>query len=245
MQGVLWLRFLGNNMEIFNNLIYVKNALADTIVYQDHQYYRYMDKIYIPSPPSELSINDVSSLSEIRIKLDCDVIDYDYTESVIELIIKEAQISNGTVIDFGCGGGISFNVFSKLDFNLDKLIGLDISKFAVLTAGKVYSGGKLSASSSIFGESDSIGVENNSIDAIISSFVMHFNIYESQIGELYRVLKPGGRFVYNDYIYHRYSGHSKKVIRMLELRGFSVEQKVEEFRAEGMIKKHLIVIATK
>ncbi len=233
-------------MELFNNLIYVTNSLDDTIIYNDHQYYRYMDKIYIPSPPSELNINDVSSLSEIRIRLNGDVIDYNYTESVIELIINESDIKKGDyVIDFGCGGGTSFNVFKKLNIKLGKLIGLDISEFAVLTAEKVYSASDISTSSSIFGNEGTIDECDNSVDAIISSFVMHFNIYENQIEELYRVLKPGGRFIYNDYVYHKYSGHSKKVMRMLESQGFTVEQKVVEFRAEGAIKKHLIVRAIK
>ncbi|UPR28188.1 methyltransferase domain-containing protein (plasmid) [Vibrio cyclitrophicus] len=231
-------------MELFNNLIYVKNSLDDTIIYNERQYYRYMDKIYIPSPPSELNINDVSSLSEIRIRLNGDVIDYDYTESVIELIINNSDIKEDDyVIDFGCGGGTSFNVFSKLNIKLGKLIGLDISEFAVLTAEKVYSSDN--ASASVFGDEAVIDAGDNSVDAVISSFVMHFNIYESQLKELYRVLKVGGKFVYNDYVYHKYLGHSKRVIRMLEEQGFIVEQEVVEFRAEGVIKKHLIVTAMK
>ncbi|HHB1566018.1 TPA: hypothetical protein ACN99F_003447, partial [Vibrio metschnikovii] len=100
-------------MEIYKNLIYVQtpensqNPLSEELTYDNRKYYRYMDKIYIPDLPSRLSKEDVSALSEIRIKLNGEVIDYSYTKELINVLIKKlgnSQIDN--IIDFGCGGGI-------------------------------------------------------------------------------------------------------------------------------------------
>lgn len=239
---------LGIDMKLFHNLIYVKNPLADIITYNDRKYYRYMDKIYIPSPPSELNDGDVSSLSEMRIKLNGDVIDYDYTESVIAFLIKKAKINNNSkIIDFGCGSGISADVLSSIKIIPKLVIGLDLCQFAVSTAKTNYSHKKINNSVYLFGNNSIIPEDDNSIDAIISSFVMHFNIYKSQVDELYRVLKKGAMFVYNDYVYHKYNGHSKKIIKSLEAAGFSVETEIVEFKIKrnNIIKKHLIVTAKK
>ncbi|MCZ8487764.1 hypothetical protein O9992_09605 [Vibrio lentus] len=55
--------------------------MAEELIVDQKIYYRYMDKIYIPETPANLSKEDVSALSEIRIKLNGDVIDYSYTKS--------------------------------------------------------------------------------------------------------------------------------------------------------------------
>ncbi|MCS6722536.1 methyltransferase domain-containing protein, partial [Proteus mirabilis] len=85
------------------------------------------------------------------------------------------------------------------------------------------------------------------IDSVISSFVMHFTIYENQLVEIYRVLKPGGYFVYNDYIYQKYPDHTKKIIQSIEKIGFSIEEKIISLiePKSNSLKKHKIVIARK
>ncbi|TOG59962.1 hypothetical protein CGI97_12525, partial [Vibrio parahaemolyticus] len=119
--------------------------------------------------------------------------------------------------------------------------------FAVHTAREMYNERLSMGNAFLFGKDDSIDKDDNSIDAIISSFVMHFNVSSFQIQELYRVLKKGKKFVYNDYVYHKYPGHSKKIIKLLVNSGFTVEKEVVDFKihSESLIKKHLIVTATK
>lgn len=235
-------------MELFNNLIYVKNPLEDIIIYNERQYYRYMNKIYIPNPPCDLDDNDVSSLSKIRIILNGDVIDYEYTESIISYLVDKSEISdNEDIIDFGCGGGILADVLLKTKRNLKNVIGLDLCSFAVQTANEIYKDRLSKGCAFLFNNDKKIPMNDESADAIISSFVMHFNIYPSQIDELYRVLKKGKKFIYNDYVYNKYPGHAKKLVKQLEDKGFSIEKEVVEFKipSESIIKKHLIVTATK
>lgn len=235
-------------MELFNNLIYVKNPLEDIIIYNDKQYYRYMNKIYIPNPPCDLDDTDVSSLSKIRILLNGDVIDYGYTESIINYLIDKSELKDGEeILDFGCGGGILADVILKTKRKLKGITGLDLCSFAVHAANNMYKEKLSMGNAFLFGKDDSIDKDDSSIDAIISSFVMHFNVSPVQIEELYRVLKKGKKFVYNDYVYHKYPGHSKNIIKLLVNSGFTVEKEVVEFKihSESLIKKHLIVTATK
>ncbi|HAT8492078.1 TPA: class I SAM-dependent methyltransferase [Vibrio vulnificus] len=244
-------------MEIYKNLIYVQtpensqNPLSEELTYDNRKYYRYMDKIYIPDLPARLSKEDVSALSEIRIKLNGEVIDYSYTKELINVLIKKlgnSQIDN--IIDFGCGGGILAEVLIEGKYNLKvkSVIGLDISNFAVNFASKKYDLlENIAHKAFLFDGSDCLNIENESIDAIISSFVMHFPIYDNQLEELFRVLKPNGCFVYNDYIYHKSAAHYKDIIKRLNNIGFIVDEETVSFTQPDTktLKNHRIVRARK
>ena len=88
---------------------------------------------------------------------------------------------------------------------------------------------------------------SNSIDAILSSFVMHFTIYDNQLEELYRVLRNGGSFIYNDYVYNKYPFHTKKIINKLKDIGFNVYEETIDFQHPDTkdLKLHRIIKATK
>ncbi|MEI4983265.1 class I SAM-dependent methyltransferase [Aeromonas caviae] len=228
----------------------------ETLLYNGRPYYRYMDRLYIPKEPSELDPSEVSQLSELRLKFAGEIIDYDYSLEVIKRLYNLASPKkNGSLIDFGCGGGIIIDCIKTgmLSPIPRSIIGLDISDFAVSYTKKQFLNNHLHPlimpifefDSRVFKEFDKINVDSNSIDTIISSFVMHFKVYEGQMNELYRVLKPGRKFVYNDYIYSKYMGHTKKTLALLKLIGFEVETHVESFIHNGLIKHQLFVSATK
>ena len=65
--------------------------------------------------------------------------------------------------------------------------------------------------------------------------------------EVYRVLNSGAKFIYNDYVFHKYRGHALKVMKMLSEIGFSVESFNKSFKhpVTGDVKNHRIVVATK
>ncbi|HCG5126503.1 TPA: class I SAM-dependent methyltransferase [Vibrio parahaemolyticus] len=244
-------------MEIYKNLIYVQTPegsqypLSEELTVDKKTYYRYMDKIYIPELPAKLSKEDVSALSEIRIKLNGEVIDYSYTKELISTLIgKIGHNSTENIIDFGCGGGILAEVLIEGEYlsRVKNVIGLDISSFAVKSASRKYELlENVSHEAFLFDGTDDLKIENNSIDAIISSFVMHFPIYDNQLEELFRVLKPNGSFVYNDYIYHKSKAHYKDIINRLTKIGFVVDEETVSFTQPDTktLKNHRIVRAQK
>jgi SAM-dependent methyltransferase len=244
-------------MEIYKNLMYVPAApkgeigLAESLIYDNKIYYRYMDTIYIPNTPSELSIEDVAALSEIRIKLNGEVIDYSYTKELIfTLISKLNGLPIDNIIDFGCGGGILSEVLETASYRkkVKKVVSVDISNFAVTYATNKYK--KLEGiehDALVFDGTEPLAVPSNSIDAVFSSFVMHFTIYDNQLEEIYRALKSGGSFVYNDYVYNKYPSHTKKIIHRLKSIGFTVHEETINFQHPDTkdLKLHRIIKATK
>ncbi|MFQ1728196.1 class I SAM-dependent methyltransferase [Aeromonas veronii] len=228
----------------------------NSILYNGHPYYRYMDRLYIPKEPSELDPSEVSQLSELRLRFAGEIIDYDYSLNVMQKLYELANINKrGRIIDFGCGGGIIIDGIKSGKINPIPLsiIGLDISEFAVFYAKKAFLDNQTNPAVKtiqefqcrVFNENEKLDIDSNSIDAIISNFVMHFKVYEQQMSELYRALKPGGKFIYNDYIYSRYMGHTKKTLTLLNKVGFQIETHVEQFNHHGLIKHQLFVTAEK
>lgn len=244
-------------MEIYKNLLYVPTSpeggrtLAEKLTYDHKTYYRYMDTIYIPNTPSELSLEDVAALSEIRIKLNGEVIDYSYTKELIDTLINKLNgLPINNIIDFGCGGGILSEVIETASYRnkVKKVVSVDISSFAVNYAKNKYKElEEIEHDALVFDGTETLAVPSNSIDAVFSSFVMHFTIYDNQLEEIYRVLKDGGSFVYNDYVYNKYPGHTKKIINRLKKIGFTVHEETINFQHPDTkdLKLHRIVKATK
>ena len=96
------------------------------------------------------------------------------------------------VVDIATGTG-DFAI-EALSLNPEKVIGLDIS-MGMLEIGKkkvekVKGGEKISME---FGDSENLGLESDSVDAITVGFgVRNFENLEKGLGEMLRVLRPGG-----------------------------------------------------
>lgn len=236
---------------IESGILVVNGVSEQTYVHEGNTYYRYMDKIFIPKPPFLLSRLDVEKLSEIRIRLGSDVIDYEYSLSIVGKLYSMLQLpERAKILDFGCGDGMfcSYVKIKGIEKSFDQIIGADISTFAV-NAFKLNHESIVGCEvdAVIFDDLRNLDFSDGYFDAIVSSFVMHFNIYDNQFEELSRVIKKGGKFVYNDYIYHRYKGHSQKVIQSLKNVGFDVEDYSYSVKhpVSDDIKTHRLVCATK
>ena len=238
-------------MDIYKGLLFISEGGPEKYSYEGVDYYRYMDKLYIPKPPSELSKADVSALSEMRLKLGDEVIDLDYSLDVVRHLHSLLELNiDSKVIDFGCGGGMLCDFLKESNSSSlnSEVLGLDISQFAVKEFMKNHHDLDLNTISAVyFDDNTKLEYPDNYFDGVLSSFVMHFTIFESQMREIYRVLKPTGRFVYNDYVYNRYKGHTQKLISMLKNIGFEIEESVQSFKHPQTkdIKNHKIITAIK
>lgn len=238
-------------MDIYNGILVVNGAGGPTFEHEGKTYYRYMDRIYIPKPPAELNKYDVSTLSEVRIKLGAELIDHLYSLTVVDQLYRMMSLPlKSRVLDFGCGDGMfcSFIKENKIEPAFDVIVGADISSFAIKAFNSNHEGiSGCKISGVLFDDERSLDFPDAYFDGIISSFVMHFHIYENQFSDLYRVLKPGGSFVYNDYIFHKYKGHSQRVMQSLRDVGFTVKESKSSFKhpQTGEIKTHLMVAALK
>lgn len=246
-------------MENYNNILYTPVPFEESIKIDNKQYYRYMDKLYIPEIPSALKLQDVISLSEIRIKKGNELINYPYTkDTILRLLSFICNTPNSNLLDFGSGNGILSAVIREHKINISSLTGVDACEYA--TVQTLYSYEKnllkidandnfnIALQASIFDNEKNLSIESNSIDNIISSFVMHFKIYDSQLSELYRVLKPQGIFIYNDYVYDKYPAHAKKLIKKLISLNFILLEERNEFifdMVSNTLKPQRFMIFTK
>ncbi len=110
---------------------------------------------------------------------------------------------NSTILDFGCGEGRYIEEFLKI--NQYKIIGTDISSFAIKNAKKKFPKGRFYALSG----DDKIPVQSNSVDFILAADVIeHIFDIPNFLSELNRVLKKDGKI----FISTPYHGTIKNLI---------------------------------
>lgn len=239
-------------MILEKGLLYLKSPGPRQLTYDGHMFYRYMDQIYIPKIPSKLDINDVITLSNIRMKLAGDIIDTPYNLRVMGALysILENRHKTERIIDFGCGSGLIHVLFpkgTKRKIPLE-ILGLDINPEAVKTAMINYEKSEVPHyRTELFNEKTNLNIQDEYFDGIFSSFVMHFTIYDHQLLELYRLLKYQGFFVWNDYLYDTYKGHSERLVKRMTKIGFSVSKERISFKLSesNEIRNHMFFFAEK
>jgi len=106
--------------------------------------------------------------------------------------------SNSTMLDIGCGEGR--HVFGVMQNFKDTLcIGLDMDDSSIAKAREGYEFFKSISNQSasfIKGSAYSLPIPSNTLDLVICSEVLeHLDDYHLALEEIYRVLKPGGKFL--------------------------------------------------
>jgi SAM-dependent methyltransferase len=163
-------------------------------------YFRFMNFIYLPQPPESLTPEQVKKICDVRLEYFDELVNYQLNSSVVDTITDcvVANYSNPVpslkALDFGCGSGLSSQMLLNRMPDLD-LIGVDISEKAISRCQEQNK--NIRARLTALGEP--LPFETAVFDLIFAVFVMHFNIDMQTLGELYRVLRPSGLFVFNVY----------------------------------------------
>jgi demethylmenaquinone methyltransferase/2-methoxy-6-polyprenyl-1,4-benzoquinol methylase len=119
-------------------------------------------------------------------------IDVSWRKKVVKLI---SENNPQQILDIATGTGDLALMMAKL--NPKRIVGLDISA-GMLEVGKqkIAKANLSDKIEMIVGDSENIPFDNNTFDAITVSFgVRNFENLDKGLTEIYRVLKPGGKFV--------------------------------------------------
>jgi len=129
-----------------------------------------------------------------------------YGDEVRDAVLSAAQLlPESTVLDVGAGTGFLTEGAAKI---ARKVIALDFSEAMMSEARAKLGQGNIEFK---IGNVEQIPLPNASVDAVIGNMVLHHcPIPEAAVGEMARVLVPGGRLVLSDLQEHSYESLRKE-----------------------------------
>jgi len=116
--------------------------------------------------------------------------------------VRAAELRRGEIVlDLGCGGGIDTILAARAVGREGKAIGLDMLPEMLERAALSASEATVTNVEWVRGELEALPLDDATVDVAISNGVVNLSPRKSRVfAEVYRVLRPGGRFVAADIV---------------------------------------------
>ncbi len=137
-----------------------------------------------------------------------------YSVQLYHHLACEADLDSKNIVEIGCGrgGGLSY-ITEK--FSPATALGIELNKKAVSFCNKYYS---LDGLSFLQGDAQNLNLENNSFDVVINVESSHrYPRMSAFLGEVSRILRPGGYFLFTDFRRENEIEDMKKELELCEL----------------------------
>ncbi len=139
-----------------------------------------------------------------------------YSIQLYHHLACEAELKNKDVVEIGCGrgGGLSYITDTFLPATVK---GVDLDSRAVSFCNSFYTQDSLSF---LQGDAQNLSLESGSCDVVVNVESSHrYPDMTAFLGEVSRILRPNGSFLYTDF---RYDYEIEELKKQLELSGLSV-----------------------
>ncbi len=131
-------------------------------------------------------------------------------------LASETELNDKDIIEVGCGRGGGLSYITKR-FMPASAKGIDLDKRAVSFCNKYYTQNELSFAQ---GNAEKLNLQDNTCDVLINVESSHrYQNMAAFLGEVYRILRPGGHFLFTDF---RYDYEIEDLKKELESSGLTV-----------------------
>lgn len=201
-----------------NGIYYIEDFEAEApkeIHIDGHRYFRFCDFIYIPASTEKLSKEQIISTNALRKSYFDKHPEFKKNQEVHELfyrLISELEVQN--ILEFGSGYNPSVFAFqAEIQYcDFDPEVVNHLSRIGL----KCHN----------FSAGNTLDIESEEIDLVISIFVLHFKINGFQISELFRILAKDGVFLFN--LYSRSANSRLELKQKFEKVGFYITRIEDE-----------------
>jgi len=139
-----------------------------------------------------------------------------YSIQLYHHLASAAEIRNKDIVEIGCGRGGGLSYVTER-FSPATAKGIDLNKRAISFCNKHYSVDELSF---LQGDAQNLDLESNSCDVVVNVESSHrYPDMKAFLGEVSRVLRPDGHFLYTDF---RYDYEIEEMKKELESSGLTV-----------------------
>jgi SAM-dependent methyltransferase len=162
-----------------------------TIERDGRTWYRFMDYLYVPTPPAEMEPDLVREVCELRLRERNRVLDqrlHDTVQTAIVDLVSDAGVTPDRILDFGTGSGEAIEVLKAFT---PRVLGCDMSAKVLLASQK--------PNTIAVAPEGPLPFATGAFDLVHALFVMHFKVPQPMIRELHRCTTPSGALVANCY----------------------------------------------